>query len=523
MRPSRCSPRTACRPDQRGEGGLAMVALLASVLIVTTISVALVGMMNTDLTHASIQHAVARSFYLARAGLAEAKLHVAMAADPSADTTPADGVTTPYGSGRFTYWVDAGPAAGCGDGYTTLEALGEVGFLRRTLWTRVRACGVPGTPFLAALFGVGRVQFQGAASRVYLAPARPGTPGGGGGLGSFTEINFADQDAHLDALSEEAAETVTLRDGNFMDYALYGFPERPNYNPNPIADAAPWVLPVFGTLMKGRPSAGLLPNRCGTPYACLTVGNGITDIRGVEELRGAAYLRHVYVNDVRKRPLPPLALTPETFRVLATQNTANAALNRIVGLDEKADALYERMEFYRLMFFLAAHQDRFLRGPVYVVGTVELLRNWNVGGNAGSVTLAVEGDLIIDKKLALTNRHDRSTVGGRRLPGIVVFGAAEPSALPTPVCGGERVNGSGRLVVCEESRLVVDGLIYTQDGMAIAPQASVDQVGAMYHNSRGSSNASFTSRDATVVLRFDPVALTAFGKGLAVVSWQQLK
>ena len=48
-------------------------------------------------------------------------------------------------------------------------------------------------------------------------------------------------------------------------------------------------------------------------------------------------------------------------------------------------------------------------------------------------------------------------------------------------------------------------------------------MGAMYHNNRGTANPSFASQDATVVLRFDPLALSGFGRGLAILSWQQLK
>jgi hypothetical protein len=93
------------------------------------------------------------------------------------------------------------------------------------------------------------------------------------------------------------------------------------------------------------------------------------------------------------------------------------------------------------------------------------------------------------------------------------------------MCGrqtGLDVNGSGRLVMCAGSTLVVDGLVYTQDGMAIQPQAFVDQVGAMYHNNRGTSNPSFMIQDATLVLRFDPLALSTFGTGITTLSWQQL-
>ncbi len=231
-----------------------------------------------------------------------------------------------------------------------------------------------------------------------------------------------------------------------------------------MQDAAPSVLSVFGDLIKAQPSTGPIPTPCGTPYACLTVGNQLVDIRDVAQLRGASYVHHVYVNDIREQRLPPLALNSETFRALAAANTANADLNRIVGLGGKIDSAYERMQFFRLMFYLAGNRTRSLRGPVYVNGSVELLRDWSLGGDSGTVTLAVAGDLIINKKLTLTNRHDLSTALGRRMPGIVVLGSPEPAVLPTEVCGGQRVDGSGRLVLCEGSALIVDGLIYR--GMA---------------------------------------------------------
>src|SRR5207237_700212 len=122
------------------ERGQAMLVLLVATVLVTVISVALVGLMNTDMTHASVQYAVSRSFYIAQAGLGEAMANVFAASDPAGEATPESGVTAPYGGGQFTYWVDAGPATGCGAGVKTLEALGRVGSLGRMIPTRVRAC-----------------------------------------------------------------------------------------------------------------------------------------------------------------------------------------------------------------------------------------------------------------------------------------------------------------------------------------------------------------------------------------------
>ncbi|MGQ0550235.1 MAG: hypothetical protein ACT4PY_11280, partial [Armatimonadota bacterium] len=64
---------------------------------------------------------------------------------------------------------------------------------------------------------------------------------------------------------------------------------------------------------------------------------------------------------------------------------------------------------------------------------------------------------------------------------------------------------------------------YTADGMALGAQATVDQIGAMYHSNRGTANSSFRNQNATVVVRFDPLALSAFRTGISLVSWQQIR
>lgn len=498
-----------------------MLALLVGAVLVTVMSVSLVRLMNTDMTHASVQYAVSRSFYIAQAGFEEARAHVFSAADPTTAATPAGGVTMPYGGGQFTYWVDAGPATGCEVGLKTLESLGEVAAVGRRIATRVRACALPGVPFVAALFGVSPVKFQGA-SWTYFAPYEVGTPGGGGNLGSFTEINFAGNEVRLNALSEDETDMVTLRDGTSPDFRLFGFSTRPQYNPTPTDEPTPWVLGAFGDLIKAQPMAGPVPNPCGTPYACVTVGNSITDVYGVPDLREANYLRHVYVRRVKQETVPLLSLDPAAFQAQAEQNTANAALNEHAGLERKSDSYYRLGQIYPILTYLAKHPSEYLQGTIYVDRTFMVLQNVDLGGPSGNATLAVGGDLIMLPQATLTNRHDLTTISGRRTPGILVFGSRVPAPNATRMCGDQYVTGSGRLVMCEGSRLVVDGLVYTRDGMAIGSQASVDQVGAMYHDTRGTSNPSFTARDARIVLRFDPLALSVFGKGMTMLSWLQL-
>ena len=242
-------------------------------------------------------------------------------------------------------------------------------------------------------------------------------------------------------------------------------------------------------------------------------------------MRETNYVRHVYVKRLREAVVPPLSLDSAPFQSQARQNRANALFNNLAGLGGKSDSYYTFFELYSVLSYLASHPGQYLQGTLYVDGSFNAPLNMNLGGPSGNVTLAVGGDLVVQSASTLINTHDLATVSGRRTPSIVVLGAAAPSATPTRVCPSltsPSVNGSGRLVLCEGSALVVDGLVYTQDGMVIEPRALVDQVGAMYHNHRATLNASFRARDATVVVRFDPIALSTFGTGLATLSWQRL-
>lgn len=513
------------------ERGVAIIAVLSIAMVLTTIGLVLVGLMHTDITHASIQHAKTSSYAIAQAGLTEAQAAISGAPDPATYATSTDGVAQAYGrNGQFTYWVDAGPAAGspCGPGLKTLEALGEVAYLGRMITSRVRACGVPGVAYLTALFGESLIESGGATSRTYIAPYLVGRPGAprGGAVGSFNEINFSDSGLRLNAVSENNVETVMLRDGTFNDYELFGFSSRPTYESNPSRDPVPWITSVFGDILKAQPSTGPVSNRCGTPFACVTVRNGSTDVPNIADLRADEGLRHVYMNTMTQQVLPELSLDPAGFRSQAAANANNQAINTAAGLIGKSNSVYTPAEFDQLVTILATRcPPACLRGQVFVDGSFELARSVNLGGNSGDVTLAVQGDLIVTSNTSLTIRHDLSTVRGRQTPGILIFGTEAVSASTTNACGGQRGNGSGRLILCGGShqRLTVDGLIYTVDGMAIRPQATVDQIGAMYHRNAGTTNPSFSNQNSSVVLRFDPLALSAFGRGITLVSWQQIR
>ncbi len=64
--------------------------------------------------------------------------------------------------------------------------------------------------------------------------------------------------------------------------------------------------------------------------------------------------------------------------------------------------------------------------------------------------LAGGGDLIIDQKLTVANRHDLLTVACRRTPAIVVLGARNPAHRSTEKCD-QRVNCLGRFMICDGS------------------------------------------------------------------------
>src|SRR3972149_5915533 len=306
----------------RNERGLALITVLVITMITTGIGIALVGLMNTDLTHAGVQHAKARSFYIAQAGLEEAKAQVFAATDPLTYTTASAGVTTNFGDGRFTYWVDNGTTVSCGAGLKTLEAEGEVGYLAFTIRSRVVACGIPGAPFLTALFGVSLVEAQGATSRTYIAPFTVGTPGNprGGHIGSFTELNFPDSGLRLNALSETGIEYVTLRNPagagtiTVEDYTLFGFTSRPYYETNPGLDPTPWILADFGDIVKAQPTTGPLPNRCGTYFACVTACttnlSTCAHVPNIAALRDTESRRHLYMNSMPMSVLPRLCNDP---------------------------------------------------------------------------------------------------------------------------------------------------------------------------------------------------------------------
>ncbi|MGH2452314.1 MAG: hypothetical protein ACRDF5_00905, partial [bacterium] len=137
-------------------------------------------------------------------------------------------------------------------------------------------------------------------------------------------------------------------------------------------------------------------------------------------------------------------------------------------------------------------------------------------------TLAIEGNLTMDNNSTLTIQHDIYNANpviadaARQMIALALFPGAGP-------------NSWGRLIMQggSQQKLVVDGLLYTSDGIDIGPQAMVDLIGAMYHNTTNNTRPSFESTNATTVIRYDSLAgsrlASAPAIAVTILSWQQLR
>src|SRR3970282_2708711 len=89
----------------RREEGMTVVPVLVFVAIISAIGFGLVGVMNTDITHATIQGAVSRSYFVTQAGLQDAI--VQLKANPLYRTAayPAGVAPQTFGGGQVWLWV----------------------------------------------------------------------------------------------------------------------------------------------------------------------------------------------------------------------------------------------------------------------------------------------------------------------------------------------------------------------------------------------------------------------------------
>lgn len=519
---------------RRDAAGMITLPALVVVLLISAIGFGLVGVMNTDITHATIQGTVSRTYFVTQAGLQEAV--VRLKADPLYRTAayPSGVSATSFGGGGGQFWIwveDYAPQ----EDTVTITVRGRVTSAGRTVVSEIRAIALVGPPIPFGLFGVSTVVAQGANSRTYLAPWRPSGPGvpRGANMGSFFDINFQDTGSRLNAVSETAVDTVTLREGTFNDWELFGFTSRPSYDPN---EPLPWILGAFGDIVKAQPDTGGPLHSCTPPtnFACLTVRNSSNDIVNMYELRETENMGHVFMSRVRKRMLPVATLDPAPLLAEATANTANGTVNTAAGIGH-ANAVYTADEFHCLLAYVEANPGTVVSGTLYVTGDAQLGGNMRIGcGGPPRMTtledqfvltdgtLAIEGNLTMDNNSTLTIQHDIYNANpviadaARQMIALALFPGAGP-------------NSWGRLIMQggSQQKLVVDGLLYTSDGIDIGPQAMVDLIGAMYHNTTNNTRPSFESTNATTVIRYDSLAgsrlASAPAIAVTILSWQQLR
>jgi hypothetical protein len=203
-----------------------------------------------------------------------------------------------------------------------------------------------------------------------------------------------------------------------------------------------------------------------------------------------------------------LARPPEVDRAFygaqASANTGNAGLNEAAGrylgdrdLIRKRDSLYTPREFEQVQTYLRAglRPPRF-RGVIYVTGRVSLLERQRLQIADGA--LIAESTVQIQQGASLEVTHSAAT---RTLPGVIVL-------------------DHGALVVAQEGRLRVHGLVYVSRLIDVGEGAHIDIVGSVLGNDPG---LSFRSFGATVIIRYDSAVLGTPGLLVAgdapVVAW----
>jgi hypothetical protein len=137
-----------------------------------------------------------------------------------------------------------------------------------------------------------------------------------------------------------------------------------------------------------------------------------------------------------------------------------------------------------------------LRGVVYLRGALLLPERQELRIADGS--LIVEGAVYLDHHAALEVTHSPHT---RTLPGLVAL-------------------ANSTIVVTENARLRVHGLLYATKTIGIDDGAQVDVVGAVL---TGDPDLSFRNASGMVVIRYDPAVMGTRGLRLPanapVVAW----
>jgi len=136
------------------------------------------------------------------------------------------------------------------------------------------------------------------------------------------------------------------------------------------------------------------------------------------------------------------------------------------------------------------------RGVIYIRGGMSLVNGEQMRIVVGA--LITEDTVHLGRGALLEVTH---SMAARALPGLIVL-------------------DNGRLVVTQQARLRVHGLVYVNGAIDIGEKARVDVVGAVLANDPG---LSFRSLAAAVVIRYDPAVLGTPGLRVStdapVVAW----
>ncbi len=456
--------------DPHRERGMALLVVLLVLLAVAVSSSSLIWMMNQQQTRAGARLRSAAALSLAEGGVHRA-LSILESVAP--DGTPgrfwrpvaySEVLEVALGKGRVT--ISAADETG---GAIIVTSVAEVAGVVRRLRARVHLA----SPALqAALYAASQVRLDRGRATVVILPYGENTTdhawvhiAAGRGIG----LGVAD---------------VSIND------------------PSVTYQVGPGPMDSPGS------GAARIPQSPGTARLLLARGADLTfgpestrvDIR---QLR----LMGPRVEGVVVRPAS-FPAAPEVDRVFfqakAAANTGNAGLNEAAGkyvrdtdLERKTDSLYSQRQFEQLLLYLTVgRQPPRFQGVLYIKGEVALSEGQRVEIAEG--TLVTEGTLRLRQGASLDIAHSART---RTLPGIIVL-------------------GRGSLIVAQDARLRVHGLVWVNRVIDLWERARVDSVGAILGRDRG---LSFRNLGAEVVIRHDPAVLGTPGlrvrDNAPVVAW----
>jgi hypothetical protein len=360
------------------------------------------------------------------------------------------------------------------DGGFVLESRGQAGETVRRLRVRVR---VAPPALLAALATPGTVKIDGYPAALVIAPYHPRS-------GELPWVHVMVGRGVWFASTQVTLNTRV-----------------------PGVELAPGPVGTQGTAPTELSAPGVRILLVGT--AELTVGteHSVANVTGLRTF--GVPLENVVV---RPGNFPRLYVDRHYFKQLAAMNSANAALNRAAAgyvndapLYEKHDSVYSGAQFLHLISYAASRGVPLrLHGVIYVEGTVVLPVDARIVLEEGA--LVTESTLHLGPGAQLSVMHEQRT---RTLPALLVL-------------------EQGQLTLAPGARLAAHGLVYVNQGIALAANAVLDVVGSVYVNHSG---LAFVPTGAFAAIRYDPAILGTPGlltvpgepRVAWVVAWEEIR